>query len=121
MRKTNSTNFINEKEILDNCPITSTFKLIGGRWKVIILWNLRNREMRYNELDRAIPKISQKMLTQQLKSLIDSGFIVKKDFKQIPPKTEYSLSGLGKSFIPVLQQIYDWGISHEVEMKVLHK
>lgn len=114
MRKSNSTNFLNEEDFLENCPITSIFKVIGGRWKVIILWNLRNGKMRYNELNKAIPKISQKMLTQQLKSLIESGWIEKKDYRQIPPKTEYNLSDLGQSFIPILEQIYDWGINHKI-------
>ena len=114
MRKENSTNSLNEAEILHDCPITATFNIIGGRWKVIILWHLRNQAMRYGELNRAIPNISQKMLTQQLKALVENGFIEKKDYQQIPPKTDYKLSPLGDSFIPILQQIHDWGIAHNI-------
>jgi DNA-binding HxlR family transcriptional regulator len=114
MRKENSTNSFNEAEILHDCPITSTFNAIGGRWKVIILWQLRNHAMRYGELNRAIPNISQKMLTQQLKALTESGWVERKDYQQIPPKTEYKLSPLGTSFIPILQQIHDWGISNNI-------
>ena len=78
MRKVNSTNSLNEQKILENCPITSTFNIIGGRWKVIILWNLRNKAMRYGELYKTIPNISQKMLTQQLKALMKSGWSKKR-------------------------------------------
>lgn len=114
MRKQSSTNSLNEEQILDNCPITSTFNIIGGRWKVIILWNLRDRKMRYNELNKAIPNISQKMLTQQLKALMQSGWVEKKDYSQIPPKTEYNLSSVGQSFIPILQEVHNWGIKNNI-------
>ena len=118
MRKQNSTNSINEEEILDQCPITSTFHVIGGRWKVIILWQLRNTPLRYGQLDKAIPNISQKMLTQQLKALIESGWVSRKDYKVIPPKTEYSLTTLGKSFIPILEQVNRWGQENDIVNKL---
>lgn len=117
MRKLNSTNSINEKSILDDCPITSTMKEIGGRWKLVILWNLKDKALRYNELDKAIPNVSQKMLTQQLKALVESGWVLKKDFKEIPPRTEYKLTKLGISFIPILTSIYEWGIEHNMVNK----
>jgi DNA-binding HxlR family transcriptional regulator len=114
MRKTNSTNYINEKLMTQGCPITATVIAIGGRWKIIILWNLRNDVLRYNEIKKAIPNISEKMLIQQMKELIQSGWVRRKDYNEIPPKTEYSLTDLGKSFIPILENIYDWGIEHQI-------
>jgi len=114
MRKTNSTNHINQKAITNGCPITSTVLAIGGRWKIIILWQLRERSLRYNELKKAIPNISEKMLIQQLKELIQSGWVDKKNFNEIPPRTEYSLTKLGKSFMPILKEIYAWGIKNKI-------
>lgn len=92
-----------------DCPIASTIKTVGGRWKLIILWNLKDRALRYKELHRAISNISEKMLTQQLTILVEAGWVIKTDYKEIPPRTEYALSDLGKSFIPILLQIYEWG------------
>jgi DNA-binding HxlR family transcriptional regulator len=114
MRKTNSTNHINEKAITDGCPITSTVIAIGGRWKIIILWQLKNGALRYNEIRKAIPNISEKMLIQQLKELIKSNWVDKKDYNEIPPKTEYALTPLGASFMPILEHIYEWGVKNNI-------
>ncbi|MBX2897034.1 MAG: helix-turn-helix transcriptional regulator [Cyclobacteriaceae bacterium] len=114
MRKTTSTNFKNEQSIAFDCPITSTLKMVGGRWKLIILWQLKDRQLRYKELHRAIPNISEKMLTQQLQTLVDDGWVIKKDYKEIPPRTEYYLSELGRSFVPILKKIFDWGMAKNI-------
>ncbi len=114
MRKLNSTNHINEKIITEKCPITSTMLAVGGRWKLIIIWHLRVETLRYNEIRKAIPNISEKMLIQQLKELIMSGWVLKNDFKEIPPRTEYSLTNLGKSFVPILNSIYEWGNENKI-------
>ena len=118
MRKETSTNFINEQSITDDCPIAATLKAIGGRWKLIILWNLREQPLRYKVLQRAIPNISEKMLTQQLSVLVEDGWVVKKDYGEIPPRTEYSLTELGQSFIPILNHIYVWGTENSITEKV---
>lgn len=83
----------------------------------MLLWQLKEGPMRYNELFRAIPNISQKMLTQQLKSLVEEGWVHKTDFKEIPPRTEYRLSVLGSSFVPILQNIHDWGEKNHIADK----
>lgn len=114
MRKINSTNHLNEIAITNGCPITSTVLAIGGRWKLIILWQLKDGPLRYNEIRKAIPNISEKMLIQQLKELMQSNWVNKKDYNQIPPRTEYALTKLGKSFMPILENIYDWGIKHKI-------
>lgn len=118
MRKETSTNFINEQSITEDCPIAATLKVIGGRWKLIILWNLREQPLRYKVLQRCIPNISEKMLTQQLSVLVEDGWVVKKDYGEIPPRTEYSLTELGKSFIPILNHIYTWGTENSIVEKV---
>lgn len=114
MRKENSTHHYNEQAITSNCPITSTMLAIGGRWKIIILWHLKSGSLRYNEIRKAIPNISEKMLIQQLKELMQSGWVDKKDYHEIPPRTEYSLTPLGASFIPILERIYDWGVENRI-------
>ncbi|MEM9361937.1 MAG: helix-turn-helix domain-containing protein [Bacteroidota bacterium] len=109
MRKTTSTNFENEQGFIDNCPITSTMKIIGGRWKVIIIYQLSSGAKRYSEMRNIIGAISEKMLTQQLKALVEDGWVAKTDYKEIPPRTEYELTQLGNSFVPILKQIEKWG------------
>ncbi len=113
-RKINSTNHINEKAITNGCPITSTVLAIGGRWKLIILWQLKDGSLRYNEIRKAIPNISEKMLIQQLKELMQSGWVDKKDYNEIPPRTEYSLTSLGQSFMPILESIGEWGTKNNI-------
>lgn len=114
MRKQHSTNTINEQMITFDCPIASTLKMVGGRWKLIIIWNLREKSFRYKELQRSIPNITEKMLTQQLSNLVEDGWVQKKDYKEIPPRTEYSLTPLGRSFISVLKQLYKWGVANNI-------
>ena len=121
MRKLNSTNSENRRAVTLDCRITSTFEMIGGRWKIIIVWNLKDEPMRYGGLKRKIPNISEKMLTQQLKSLVNDGWVAQKDFEEIPPKTEYSLTDFGTSFLPILYKIYDWGIESNVVEKATNK
>ncbi len=118
MRKENSSHHINEKAITLNCPITATILAVGGRWKIIILWQLKNETLRYNEIRKAIPNISEKMLIQQLKELIQSGWVSKKDYNEIPPRTEYRLTRLGDSFIPILEHIFQWGTQNKIIDKV---
>lgn len=114
MRKTSSSNYHNELAITAKCPITSTMLAIGGRWKLIIIWHLSNGALRYNEVRKAIPNISEKMLIQQLKDLEKDGWVLKKNYNEIPPRTDYSLTKLGKSFVPILKNIYSWGVKHKI-------
>lgn len=121
MRKLSSTNNENLKAFTTGCPITSTFEMIGGRWKIIIIWHLKDGPLRYNQLKKSISNISEKMLTQQLKALINDGWVIRRDFKEIPPKTDYSLTDFGSSFIPILHNINEWGIAHEVVDRAVNK
>jgi len=94
------------------CPMEMTMDLIGGKWKVLILWHLSNGVLRFNEINHIFPKVSPKMLAQQLKDLEKHGFICKKIYPQIPPKVEYVLTDLGHSLIPILQEMNKWGTAH---------
>ena len=93
----------------DNCPVEATLDLIGGKYKALILWHLSEGVLRFSELRNRIPKATPKMLTQQLRELESKELIHREVFPIVPPKVEYSLSDLGKSLIPVLVAMRDWG------------
>lgn len=92
------------------CPIEATINLIGGKYKVIILWNLIDKTLRFNELQKLIPSATPKMLTQQLRELERDGLVFRTVYPVVPPKTEYTLTELGKSFIPILESMGEWGM-----------
>lgn len=101
----------------DNCSVTTTIGLIGGKWKILILWQLRNRIRRFGELQRLIPAANKKMLTQQLRELENDSLINRKVYAEVPPKVEYSLTEIGRSLEPVLDQIGHWGKHYEEKKK----
>jgi DNA-binding HxlR family transcriptional regulator len=90
-------------------PVEATIHLIGGKWKPLIIWHLSNQTMRFNELRRALPKVTQKMLTQQLREMESHELIHRKVYPVVPPKVEYSLTELGQSLSPLLKEMCDWG------------
>ena len=94
------------------CPMTATLEYIGGRWKCVILFYLTTGTRRFGEIAARIPTISRKVLTQQLKELERDGLILREEYKEIPPRVEYSLTGLGKSLSPVFKAMSDWGKEH---------
>jgi DNA-binding HxlR family transcriptional regulator len=100
-----------------DCPVTRTMSFIGGKWKPIILYCLSQQTMRYGKLRMYIPAISSKMLTQELKELELLGLIERKEYKEIPPRVEYSLSKLGKSLKPVMKVLCDWGKTTAIELE----
>lgn len=95
-----------------NCPVEVTLKVIGGRWKVLILRELLKGIKRFCELHRALNGITQKMLTQQLRDMEEQGIIHRKVYPQVPPKVEYSLTSSGKSLKPILDSMHRWGVRH---------
>lgn len=98
------------KSGLDNCPLTFALNLIGGKWRLPIIWALsKNGTMRYNELKRNIAGITNMMLTQSLKELEAYGIIERKQFMEIPPRVEYSLTTNGEELIPALKALASWG------------
>ena len=102
------------KKCLDNysCPIEATLALIGGKYKTLILWHLKDTILRFNELKKLIPKATPKMLTQQLREFESDGLIIRVVYPVVPPKVEYSLSDFGKSIIPILDSMCDWGSNY---------
>ncbi|MFD0768944.1 winged helix-turn-helix transcriptional regulator [Bacillus sp. CGMCC 1.60114] len=95
-----------------NFPIEATLDVVGGKWKVVLLCILLDGKKRTSEIKRAMPNITQKMLTQQLRELEADGIIDRTMYNQVPPKVEYSLSEYGKSLTTVLDYMCEWGKSH---------
>ena len=94
------------------CPVQTTLELIGGKYKALILWHLSNGKLRFSELRKVISGATAKMLTQQLRELEAQKLIHREVFPIIPPKVEYSLTDLGKSLMPVLISMRDWGADY---------
>lgn len=92
-----------------HCPVEATLTLIGGKYKALILWHLITRPLHYMELQRRIPDATPKMLSQQLHDLEQYGMISRTVIPEKPPKTEYSLTPFGRTIIPVLEAMCDWG------------
>lgn len=92
-----------------NCPLTAAVDKIGGRWKPIILFYLSNGSKRFGKLAAIVPGISKKVLSQQLKELADDGLIVRRQFNEVPLRVEYALTDFGKSVLPILDSICEWG------------
>jgi DNA-binding HxlR family transcriptional regulator len=92
-----------------HCAIDMVIEIIGGKWKVLILWNLNEGVKRFNELKRALPGITQKMLTQQLRELEEHGLVNRIEYDQVPPRVEYVTTDLGKKLQPTLFEMCKWG------------
>lgn len=99
-------------DLIDNCPVETTLELIGGKYKSLILWHLSEGKLRFSELRHRITKATPKMLTQQLRELETQNLIHREVFPVIPPKVEYSLTETGKSLLPILVAMRDWGSSY---------
>jgi DNA-binding HxlR family transcriptional regulator len=94
------------------CPIKLLQKATGGKWKLFILWLLREDKKRFGELRRILMPITQAQLTKALRELEQNGFVIRYVYQEVPPKVEYSLSDLGCSFVPILENMYSWGTQH---------
>lgn len=94
------------------CPVETTLELIGGKYKALILWHLSDGTLRFSELRKLVSGATAKMLTQQLRELEAQSLIHREVFPIIPPKVEYSLTELGKSLMPILVAMRDWGASY---------
>ncbi|NIQ00719.1 MAG: helix-turn-helix transcriptional regulator [Nitrospinaceae bacterium] len=95
------------------CGVAITLDLIGGKWKGVILWHLSHKTLRFSQLKRRLPRITQKMLTQQLRELERDDLIHREVFAEVPPRVEYSLTARGQTLQPILQRMCDWGKNHK--------
>lgn len=96
------------------CPAEFTLAMIGGRWKIPIVFHLLAGRKRFSDLARALTGVSQKMLTQQLREMERNGLVMRQVYPQVPPKVEYSLTVLGASLRPVVEAMCSWGEAHAV-------
>ncbi len=92
------------------CPVEVTIGIVGGKWKCLILWHLHQGKMRFKELERIVPGVSQKMLTQQLKEMAADGLLEKTVYPEVPPRVEYHLTPRGHSLFPILEQMHQWAL-----------
>lgn len=100
---------------LDNpegCPITSVLSVLGGKWKIPLLWHLREETLRYSALRDRLPGISERMLVRSLKELQQDGLVERTSYPEVPPRVEYALTERGASLTPVLSRLAAWGIEH---------
>ena len=102
-----------KKEELPDCPVATTVSLIGSKWKLLIMRNLLVRPWRFNELQRSLEGISQKVLTDSLRSMEDDGIITRTVFPEVPPRVEYALSELGESMRPIIKSMETWGSEYK--------
>lgn len=93
------------------CPMEFTMNQIAGKWKLVILWHIYDKKIiRYGELKKSVNEITHKMLSNQLKALVESELVHREMYNQVPPKVEYSLTEKGESLVPILRQMYNWGL-----------
>jgi DNA-binding HxlR family transcriptional regulator len=108
-----------ENEVLKvtaRCPIRTTLELIGGKWKLLIVFQIADKSVRLSELKRQIPDISEKMLIQELKKLVDNNLVLRLNFGEVPPKVTYTLTENGKKIIPLIDEIGKFGLDYMKNM-----
>lgn len=103
-----------QKDLFGICPFVTAQKILTGKWTLLIMHNLSVKTLRFNQLQRELPHLTQATLTRQLRMMEENGLIIRTVYNQIPPKVEYSLSTLGKQFKPVLESLQVWG-NHYIE------
>lgn len=101
-----------QKTLIFNCPVEAALEVIGGKWKPVILWHLSEQELRFSELRRAIPRVTEKVLAGQLRQLEQSTVISRRVVETVPPMVSYSLTEHGQSLKRAIHAVSDWGIVH---------
>ena len=105
------------KEELPACPVATTVQMIGSKWKLLIMRNLLQRPWRFNELKKDLEGISQKVLTDSLRSMEADGIITRTVYPEVPPRVEYALSDLGESMRPIMDAMAAWGTNYKKSME----
>jgi DNA-binding HxlR family transcriptional regulator len=104
---------------VEKCPVETALDVLAGKWKILILWYLRSETKRFNELQKLLPRTTQKMLIQKLRELEDDGIIHREVYPVVPPKVEYSLTKYGETLKPIIKQLYLWGEIHKERVNLL--
>ena len=105
------------KDELPVCPVATAVSLVGGKWKLLIIRNLRMRSWRFNELQRDLEGISQKVLTDSLRQMMDDGLVYRHDYQEMPPRVDYSLTELGEKLLPIMDALADFGNYYKSSIK----
>ena len=105
------------KEEMPACPVATTVRLIGSKWKLLIIRNLLQRPWRFKELKNNLEGISQKVLTDSLRSMEADGIVTRTVYPEVPPRVEYALSELGESMRPVMDAMEKWGINYKNQLQ----
>lgn len=95
-----------------HCTVEAALDVIGGKWKPIILWHLKDNVLRFNELQKGLPGVNSKMLTKQLRELEEDGVIRRKVYAEVPPRVEYTITEFGKTVLPILEALCTWGAQY---------
>lgn len=101
------------REEMPACPAATTLQLIGSKWKILIMRNLMSRPWRFNELKKDLEGVSQKVLTDSLRSMEEDGIVIRTVYPEVPPRVEYSLSELGESMRPIIKAMEIWGTEYK--------
>lgn len=105
------------KDELPVCPVATAVSLVGGKWKLLIIRNLRMRSWRFNELQRDLEGISQKVLTDSLRQMMDDGLVYRHDYQEMPLRVDYSLTELGEKLLPIMDALADFGNYYKYAIK----
>lgn len=106
-----------KEDILPECPVATTVMMIGSKWKLLIMRNLLARPWRFNELQKSIDGISQKALTEALRSMEADGIVSRTVYPEVPPRVEYALTKLGESMRPIIKSMETWGMTYKEQMQ----
>lgn len=106
-----------KEDILPECPVATTVLMIGSKWKLLIMRNLLTRPWRFNELQKSIDGISQKALTEALRSMEADGIVSRTVYPEVPPRVEYALTELGESMRPIIKSMESWGMAYKEHMQ----
>ncbi|WP_417332261.1 winged helix-turn-helix transcriptional regulator [Halarcobacter sp.] len=101
------------EEDIEKCPVETALDVLAGKWKILILWYLRSDTLRFSELQKKLPRTTEKMLIQKLRELEKDNIVHREVYPVVPPKVEYSLTPYGESLKPILKQLYLWGEVHK--------
>jgi DNA-binding HxlR family transcriptional regulator len=101
-----------KERLVFNCPVEAALDAMGGKWKPVILWHLNQREYRFNDLRRAIPRVTEKVLVEQLRELERSGVVSRRVIETVPPMVSYSLTQHGQTLKQAITAVSDWGLHH---------